>query len=176
MSLERFVTAQAQIYPRVLAELKAGQKQSHWMWFIFPQIAGLGDSAMRGRFTPSSRWQEAQDYLAHPVLGARLRECCQAVMAVEGKTAHDIFGSPDDMKFRSSLTLFAEAAPDELLFRDLLEKYFDGEADAADACRSLRSSSAAFRGATLSIRQLPSPAARSARGGRCRSEVSAEPT
>ena len=128
MSLERFVTAQAQIYPRVLAELRAGKKQSHWMWFVFPQIAGLGHSAMAQMYAIQSL-DEAEDYLAHPLLGARLRECCQAVLAVEGKTAHDIFGSPDDLKFRSSLTLFARAAPDEPLFRDLLGKYYDGEVD-----------------------------------------------
>jgi uncharacterized protein (DUF1810 family) len=128
VSLERFITAQAQIYPRVLAELKAGRKQSHWMWFIFPQIAGLSGS-YRGQLYAIESLQEAQEYLAHPVLGAHLRECCQAMMAVEGKTAHDIFGSPDDVKFRSCLTLFAEAAPGEPLFRDLLEKYYGGERD-----------------------------------------------
>jgi uncharacterized protein (DUF1810 family) len=128
VSLERFVTAQAQIYPRVLAELKAGDKQSHWMWFIFPQVAGLSGS-YRGQLYAIQSLQEAREYLAHPVLGARLRECCRAVMAVEGKTAHGIFGSPDDVKFRSSLTLFAQAAPGEPLFRDLLEKYYGGEAD-----------------------------------------------
>lgn len=128
MSLERFVTAQAQIYPRVLAELKAGCKQSHWMWFIFPQIAGLGHSTMAQMYAIASL-DEARAYLAHPLLGARLRECCQAVMTVEGKSAHDIFGSPDDVKFRSCLTLFAQAAPNETLFTDLLDKYFDGEAD-----------------------------------------------
>jgi uncharacterized protein (DUF1810 family) len=128
VSLERFVTAQAQIYPRVLAELKAGCKQSHWMWFIFPQIAGLGHSTMAQMYAIASL-DEARAYLAHPLLGARLRECCQAVMTVEGKTAHEIFGSPDDVKFRSCLTLFAQAAPNETLFTDLLDKYFDGEAD-----------------------------------------------
>jgi uncharacterized protein (DUF1810 family) len=128
VSLERFVTAQAQIYPRVLAELKAGCKQSHWMWFIFPQIAGLGHSTMAQMYAIASL-DEARAYLAHPLLGARLRECCQAVMTVEGKSAHDIFGSPDDVKFRSCLTLFAQAAPNETLFTDLLDKYFDGEAD-----------------------------------------------
>ena len=128
MSLERFVTAQAQIYPRVMAELKAGCKQSHWMWFIFPQIAGLGHSTMAQMYAVASL-DEARAYLAHPLLGARLRECCQAVMTVEGKTAHEIFGSPDDVKFRSCLTLFAQAAPNETLFTDLLDKYFDGEAD-----------------------------------------------
>jgi uncharacterized protein (DUF1810 family) len=128
VSLERFVTAQAQIYPRVLAELQAGRKQSHWIWFIFPQIAGLSGS-YRGQLYAIQSLEEAQEYLAHPVLGARLRECSQAVMAVEGKTAHQIFGSPDDLKFRSCLTLFAQVAPDEPLFADLLDKYFDGEAD-----------------------------------------------
>jgi len=128
VSLERFVTAQAQIYPRVMAELKAGCKQSHWMWFIFPQIAGLGHSTMAQMYAVASL-DEARAYLAHPLLGARLRECCQAVMTVEGKTAHEIFGSPDDVKFRSCLTLFARAAPNETLFTDLLDKYFDGEAD-----------------------------------------------
>jgi uncharacterized protein (DUF1810 family) len=128
VSLERFVTAQAQIYPRVLAELQAGRKQSHWMWFIFPQIAGLSGS-YRGQLYAIQSSAEAQKYLAHPVLGARLRECCEAVMAVGGKTAHQIFGSPDDLKFRSCLTLFAQVAPDEPLFADLLDKYFDGEAD-----------------------------------------------
>jgi uncharacterized protein (DUF1810 family) len=128
VSLERFVTAQAQIYPRVLAELQAGRKQSHWMWFIFPQIAGLSGS-YRGQLYAIQSLEEAQEYLAHPVLGARLRECCEAVIAVEGKTAHQIFGSPDDLKFRSCLTLFAQVAPDEPLFADLLDKYFDGEAD-----------------------------------------------
>jgi uncharacterized protein (DUF1810 family) len=128
VSLERFVTAQAQIYPRVLAELQAGRKQSHWMWFIFPQIAGLSGS-YRGQLYAIQSLEEAQEYLAHPVLGARLRECCEAVMAVGGKTAHQIFGSPDDLKFRSCLTLFAQVAPDEPLFADLLDKYFDGGAD-----------------------------------------------
>src|SRR3954465_14420817 len=127
-NLQRFVDAQATIYPQVIAELKAGRKQSHWMWFIFPQIAGLGHSAMAQRYAIQSL-DEAQAYLAHPLLGARLRECCKAVLAVEGKSAHKIFGSPDDLKFCSSLTLFAQAAPDEALFRNLLEKYFGGEDD-----------------------------------------------
>ena len=128
MSLERFVKAQDGVYPRALAELKAGRKQSHWMWFIFPQIAGLGHSAMAQMYAIASL-DEARVYLAHPLLGTRLRECCEVVMAIEGKTAHQIFGSPDDLKFRSCLTLFAHAAPDEVLFRDLLEKYYNGEED-----------------------------------------------
>ncbi|HET7086521.1 MAG TPA: DUF1810 domain-containing protein [Rhizomicrobium sp.] len=130
MNLERFVEAQARVYARALAELKAGKKQSHWMWFIFPQIAGLGHSAMAQMYAIQDL-AEARTYLAHPLLGARLRECCQAVLEVEGKSAHTIFGSPDDLKFRSCLTLFAQAAPDEPLFRDLLQKYFGGKADAA---------------------------------------------
>ena len=128
MSLERFVTAQEGVYSRALAELKAGRKQSHWMWFIFPQIAGLGHSAMAQMYAIASL-DEARDYLAHPLLAPRLRECCEAVQAVDGRSAHAIFGSPDDLKFRSSLTLFAKAAPDEPLFRALLKKYYGGEAD-----------------------------------------------
>jgi len=128
VSLERFVEAQAGVYDRALAELKAGRKQSHWMWFIFPQIAGLGHSAMAQMYAIPSL-QEARDYLAHPVLGQRLHECCAAVMAVEGKSAHAIFGSPDDLKFRSSLTLYDLASPNDI-FRAALDKYFDGEADA----------------------------------------------
>ncbi|MBA2589070.1 MAG: DUF1810 domain-containing protein [Alphaproteobacteria bacterium] len=130
MSLERFISAQAPIYAQALAELRAGQKQSHWMWFVFPQLIGLGDSAMARQYGIHSL-DEASRYLAHPVLGTRYRECCQALMNVRGKSARDIFGAPDDRKFQSSLTLFAEVAPDEILFFNLLEKYFDGEADEA---------------------------------------------
>jgi uncharacterized protein (DUF1810 family) len=129
LSLERYIMAQAPIYAQALAELKRGDKQSHWMWFIFPQIAGFGHSPMSQAYAIQSL-DEARDYLSHPVLGARLRECCRAVMAVNGKTAHEIFHTPDDLKFRSSLTLFAQAAPEEALFQDLLKKYFDGKADA----------------------------------------------
>ncbi|HEY8253368.1 MAG TPA: DUF1810 domain-containing protein [Rhizomicrobium sp.] len=127
MSLERFVKAQEGVYPRALAELKAGKKQSHWMWFIYPQVAGLGHSVMAQMYAIQSL-DEARAYLAHPLLGARLRECCQALMAVEGKTAHAIFGSPDDLKFRSSLTLFDLASPNDI-FRAALDRYFDGNAD-----------------------------------------------
>jgi uncharacterized protein (DUF1810 family) len=130
LTLERYIKAQASIYPRALGELKRGHKQSHWMWYVFPQIAGLGHSAMSHSYAIQSV-EEAREYLAHPVLGARLRECCQAVMALEGRSAHEIFRSPDDLKFRSCLTLFAQAAPEETLFRDLLERYFGGKADAA---------------------------------------------
>ena len=128
MSLQRFLTAQIPVYDQALAELRAGAKQSHWMWFVFPQLAGLGQSAMSRQYAIQSL-DEARAYLAHPVLGARYRECCQAVMNVRSKSAREIFGAPDDLKFRSSLTLFAEAAPDELLFFNLLEKYYDGDAD-----------------------------------------------
>ena len=128
MNLDRFVEAQAPVYDRALAELKAGRKQSHWMWFVFPQIACLGRSPMAQHYAIQNL-AEARAYLAHPLLGARLRECTQAVLDVDGKTAHEIFGAPDDLKFRSSMTLFAQAAPDKNLFRAALEKYFDGSAD-----------------------------------------------
>jgi uncharacterized protein (DUF1810 family) len=130
LSLERYVKAQAPIHARALAELKRGAKQSHWMWFIFPQIAGLGHSATSHTYAIQSL-DEAREYLAHPLLGARLRECCQALATLEGRTAHEIFRSPDDLKFRSCLTLFSQAAPQEPLFRDLLEKYFSGKRDPA---------------------------------------------
>lgn len=127
--LQRFVEAQKRNYADALAELTAGRKTSHWMWYVFPQIAGLGSSAMAQTYAIGSR-AEAIAYLAHPVLGPRLRECVAAVNAVTGRSAHQIFGSPDDLKFRSSLTLFAEAAPDEPLFSQALAAYFAGEPDA----------------------------------------------
>jgi len=130
LRLDRFVEAQAPVYDQALAELRAGQKQSHWMWFVFPQMVGLGQSATSRAYAIQSL-DEARGYLAHPVLGTRLRECCQAVMNVRGKSARDIFGAPDDQKFQSCLSLFAEAAPDDVLFYNLLEKYFDGDADEA---------------------------------------------
>ncbi len=128
--LERFVVAQAPVIERVRIELQRGRKQSHWMWFVFPQIAGLGHSLMAQRYAIASL-AEARAYLAHPLLGARLRECTGFVLATHGKTVHDIFGSPDDLKFRSCMTLFADAAPDEELFAAALAKYFSGVADAA---------------------------------------------
>jgi len=128
--LERFVAAQEGIYQQVVNELSAGRKRSHWMWFIFPQLAGLGFSAMAQHYAIGSL-AEARAYLAHPVLGARLRECSALVLAVQGATVHGIFGSPDNMKFHSSMTLFAQAAPDEALFRDCLDKYFGGVPDQA---------------------------------------------
>jgi uncharacterized protein (DUF1810 family) len=128
--LERFIEAQAPVYAQALGELRAGQKQSHWMWVIFPQVAGLGQSAMSRAYAIQSM-DEARAYLAHAVLGARLRECCQTVMNLRAKSAEDIFGSTDAMKFRSCLTLFTETDHDEVLFFNLLEKYFDGDADEA---------------------------------------------
>jgi uncharacterized protein (DUF1810 family) len=130
LRLDRFVEAQAPVYAQALAELRAGQKQSHWMWYVFPQMVGLGQSATSRAYAIHSL-DEARGYLAHPVLGQRLRECCQAVMNVRGKSAHDIFGAPDDQKFQSCLTLFAEADTADVLFYNLLEKYFDGDADEA---------------------------------------------
>jgi uncharacterized protein (DUF1810 family) len=111
-----------------------GRKESHWMWFIFPQIAGLGQSSMSIRFAIASL-DEAKAYLAHPVLGARLRECAQLTLDAEGKTAREIFGSIDEMKFRSSMTLFARAAPHEEAFRRCLDKYFAGSLDPATLAR-----------------------------------------
>ena len=129
-NLERFTQAQAPVYEGAVAELRAARKRSHWMWFIFPQLAGLGRSAMAQRYAITSL-DEARAYLAHPVLGERLRECVGLVLAAQGKSAHQIFGDPDDMKLHSSLTLFAQAAPSEPLFRDCLVKYFDGAPDPA---------------------------------------------
>jgi uncharacterized protein (DUF1810 family) len=126
--LERFVEAQGPVSDRVMRELEAARKTSHWMWFVFPQIAGLGTSPMAVRFAITSL-DEAKAYLAHPILGARLRRCTRLVNAIEGRSALDVFGSPDDLKLRSSLTLFARAAPDETLFADSLDKYFGGVAD-----------------------------------------------
>jgi uncharacterized protein (DUF1810 family) len=126
--LARFLDAQAPVYEQVLAELRAGRKRSHWIWFIFPQIAGLGHSAMAQRYAIASL-DEARAYLAHAVVGARLRECSQLVLAVKDRTIHDIFGSPDDMKFRSCMTLFRAADPAEAMFEQCLKKYFNGEAD-----------------------------------------------
>jgi uncharacterized protein (DUF1810 family) len=129
-NLRRFVDAQDPVYERVRAELRNGQKESHWMWFIFPQIAELGSSPMAIKFAVSSR-AEAEAYLEHPVLGARLRECTQLVTAVQGQTIEDILGYPDDLKFRSSMTLFATVAADAKDFTDALERYYGGEADRA---------------------------------------------
>ena len=128
--LERFLTEQNRDYETVLAELRRGHKTSHWIWFIFPQIAGLGRSAMSQHFAIGSL-DEARAYLAHPVLGARLRECVGLLLAVEGRSADVIFGPLDAMKVRSSMTLFHRAAPDEPGFRLVLERFYDGIADPA---------------------------------------------
>jgi uncharacterized protein (DUF1810 family) len=126
--LRRFVDAQQPVYERVLEELRAGRKRTHWMWFIFPQIAGLGHSSMAREFALSSL-DEAIAYLAHPVLGRRLRECTALVADIEGRPIAEIFGYPDDMKFCSSMTLFSQAAPEEPIFAACLNKYFGAEPD-----------------------------------------------
>ncbi|HXZ54798.1 MAG TPA: DUF1810 domain-containing protein [Burkholderiales bacterium] len=129
--LTRFLEAQHRCYTRVLEELAAGAKTSHWMWFIFPQLRGLGASATARRFGLSGL-EEARAYLAHPILGARLRECARGVLAVEARSAHQIFGSPDDLKLRSCLTLFAAAAspsPEDQVFSAALARYYGGEPD-----------------------------------------------
>jgi uncharacterized protein (DUF1810 family) len=128
-NLRRFVTAQEPVFDEVRAELRRGEKCSHWMWFIFPQIRGLGSSPRAQRFAISSA-AEALAYLQHPVLGPRLRECIMLANNVQGRTLEQIFGSPDDMKFRSCMTLFAHVAPDNGVFREALEKYCRGGSDA----------------------------------------------
>jgi uncharacterized protein (DUF1810 family) len=128
--LERFVREQDRDYDHVLAELRRGRKTSHWIWFIFPQIAGLGRSAMSQRFAIASL-DEARAYLAHPVLGARLRECAGLLLAIAGRSADQIFGDLDAMKVRSSMTLFHRAAPDEPEFRLVLERFYAGIVDPA---------------------------------------------
>ena len=128
--LQRFVDAQAPIIDQAVAELEAGRKRSHWMWFVFPQIAGLGRSVMAQRYALGSL-EEARAYLAHPVLGARLVRCVGVVNGLGGRTVREIFGSPDDLKFHSCVTLFALAEPEETLFRKALDRYFGGQLDAA---------------------------------------------
>jgi uncharacterized protein (DUF1810 family) len=128
--LDRFVTAQDPVFDRVLEELAAGRKRTHWMWFIFPQLAGLGRSDT-ARFYAIAGLDEARRYLAHPLLGPRLVRCTELVVAVEGRTAHDIFGSPDDLKFRSSMTLFMQPAGAPAIFAAALDKYFAAEPDQA---------------------------------------------
>jgi uncharacterized protein (DUF1810 family) len=126
--LDRFIEAQKTCYERALAEIRGGDKRSHWMWYIFPQLSGLG-------FTPTSQKYsirslgEAEAYLAHLTLGPRLVECAEAALAAPGSSAHDIFGSPDDWKLRSSATLFALVSPAGSVFQQLLDKYFHGERD-----------------------------------------------
>jgi len=128
--LDRFVEAQAGVHDEALAELRAGRKRSHWMWFVFPQVEGLGTSPMAQRYALAGP-DEARAFLAHPVLGPRLLECTRAVLAVEGRTLHEIFGSPDDLKFRSSMTLFEIAAGPRSVFSEALDRYCGGVRDAA---------------------------------------------
>ena len=128
--LERFVAAQARVIVSVRAELSAGRKTSHWMWFVFPQIVGLGNSMMAARYAIPSL-DEARAYLAHSVLGRRLRECTQRVVDIQGRSVDAIFGHPDNLKFHSSMTLFAQAAPEERVFAGALDKFFAGRPDEA---------------------------------------------
>ena len=127
-NLHRFLTAQTPVYDPVLAELRAGRKSSHWIWFIFPQIAGLGHSGMAQRFAIGSL-DEAKAYLQHPILGPRLRACTQLVLDVNGRSAEELFGYPDHLKLRSCMTLFLTAAHDNTIFNNALLKYFGGMPD-----------------------------------------------
>jgi uncharacterized protein (DUF1810 family) len=126
--LERFVEAQDPVYESVCAELTAGHKTTHWMWFVFPQLKGLGRSATAKHFGLEGR-DEAAACWRHPVLGYRLKHCTELVLAVQGKTAHEIFGSPDDLKLQSCMTLFEAVAPDETIFGRVLNKLFEGQRD-----------------------------------------------
>jgi uncharacterized protein (DUF1810 family) len=127
-NLNRFISAQEGVFENVINELSNGRKQTHWMWFIFPQIDGLGFSSTTKYYAIKSG-EETRHYLNHPVLGARLQQCAGLVLAVEGKSAHEIFGSPDDMKLKSSMTLFAWAGGPGSVFARVLEKYFHGQQD-----------------------------------------------
>jgi len=126
--LDRFVDAQHPIYRHALAELRAGYKQSHWMWFVFPQIAGLGHSTMAQHYAIADI-EQAKAYLRHPLLGPRLKECAQALLQHRDRTARQMLGSPDDLKLRSSMTLFAAAAPECKVFQQVLDVFYAGEAD-----------------------------------------------
>jgi uncharacterized protein (DUF1810 family) len=128
-NLQRFVDAQDPVFAQAIAELRVGAKRSHWMWFVFPQIEGLGRSPRAQTYAIASR-AEAEAYLRHPTLGPRLRACTRLVCLTEGRSAHQIFGAPDDLKFHSSMTLFANVAPDDI-FSEALAKYFGGKADPA---------------------------------------------
>ena len=127
-NLSRFINAQEGVFESVLAELRNGQKRTHWMWFIFPQIDGLGQSTISRYYSIKSR-DEARQYFKHPVLGVRLLKCAELLIAIEAKSASEIFGSPDDQKLKSSMTLFATVADSEAVFVHVLEKYFDGKRD-----------------------------------------------
>ena len=128
--LARFVDAQRDVHATALAELRAGRKRTHWMWFVFPQLAGLGSSWMAQRYAIASA-AEAEAYLRHPVLGSRLVECAEALLAIEGRSAREILGPPDDLKLKSSATLFAAVSPPGSAFERVLDKYFAGERDEA---------------------------------------------
>ena len=127
-NLARFVVAQRDDYDRALAEIRNGRKQSHWMWYIFPQLAGLGRTPTARRYAIRNL-EEARAYLAHPLLGPRLRDCAEAALAVPGRTAQQIFGSPDNLKLRSCATLFALVSPPDSAYARLLQRYFDGQQD-----------------------------------------------
>jgi len=127
-NLQRFVDAQSRCYDQVCEELSEGYKQSHWMWFIFPQLKGLGHSPMANHYGISSL-QEAEAYLQHAVLGPRLRHCTDLVVRTEGRSVEEIFGEPDDLKFRSCMTLFAQTAGDAAIFKAVLQKFFAGQPD-----------------------------------------------
>jgi uncharacterized protein (DUF1810 family) len=135
--LNRFITAQAPVYGRVVGELRDGRKRSHWMWFVFPQLLGLGGSSMAVRYGIASL-PEARAYLRHDLLGSRLRECTQLVNQVQNRSITQIFGSPDDLKLRSSMTLFTLAAEDHEDFVALLDKYYGGEQDPVTLARVQR--------------------------------------
>ena len=126
--LSRFVAAQDPIYPEALSEIRAGHKRTHWMWFVFPQAIGLGTSPTARHYAIRSM-DEARAYLTHPILGHRLRECAESLLRVRGKSASEIFGDPDDMKLRSSMTLFASVAEKDSVFAKVLEQYFGGKPD-----------------------------------------------
>ena len=128
-NLKRFLDAQATIYDRVLAELTDGQKRSHWMWYIFPQYKALGFSSMSKKYAIKSL-DEARAYLNHPILGDRLLECTRTVLGITGRSVHEIFGSPDDLKLRSCATLFSVVSPADSLFVQLLERFYNGQRDA----------------------------------------------
>lgn len=128
MTLDRFLEAQRRTYDQALAELRAGRKTSHWIWFVFPQVAGLGSSPMAERYAIASL-EEAREYVDHEVLGPRLVECARAVLSHADRSALEIMGSPDDLKLRSSMTLFAAAAPEQPVFREVLDTFFGGAAD-----------------------------------------------
>jgi uncharacterized protein (DUF1810 family) len=132
--LDRFVVEQGRVYEDVVDELRRGRKTGHWIWFIFPQVAGLGNSFMSERFAIASL-DEARDYLAHPILGERLRECAGLVLETSGRTAEQIFGSIDAMKLRSCMTLFHRAAPEETIFAQVLDRYYGGVMDEATDAR-----------------------------------------